>query len=486
MKVILLIFVVYNQVFIKNQDIQQYNKVMKYRNTSNFLWSLLILVLSSSGFKSQDKFPDGTTIPKWFKENKPTDINKLGKKYILTENGVKNDSTVLQTKQIQAIIDLAAKNGGGVVVVPKGTFLISSVFFKQGTHLHLENGAKLKGSDDINDFPVVTTRMEGQTVKYFPALINADGLDGFTISGKGTLDGNGLRFWKSFWKRREWNPKCTNMDEMRPRILYVSNSKNVQVEGITIKNSPFWSTHYYKSDFVKLLNLTILAPKEPVKAPSTDAVDIDACTNFLIKNCYMSVNDDAIALKGGKGPKSDKDPNNGENRNILIEDNSFGFCHSVLTCGSESIHNYNVILRNSKVKDASRLLHLKMRPDTPQHYEYLTVENITGNVKTFLYVKGWNQFFDLKGEERPKKGLANNITIKNIDISCETAFSIEKSDLFDLKDFTFENFKIKALKPEMQNLNNIQNLKQKNINVTQVASLTQSYDKKDDSDIAAK
>ncbi len=459
---------------------------MKLHNPFTFILSLFTVFLLSSNLKAQDKFPDGTTIPKWFKENKRTDINKLGKKYIITDFGVKNDSTVLQTKQLQTIIDLAAKNGGGVVVVPKGTFLISSVFFKQGTHLHLENGAKLKGSDDINDFPVVLTRMEGQTVKYFPALINADGLDGFTISGKGTLDGNGLRFWKSFWKRREWNPKCTNMDEMRPRIIYVSNSKNVQVEGITIKNSPFWSTHYYKSDFVKLLNLTILAPKEPVKAPSTDAVDIDACTNFLIKNCYMSVNDDAIALKGGKGPKADTDPNNGENRNILIEDNSFGFCHSVLTCGSESIHNYNVILRNSKVNDASRLLHLKMRPDTPQHYEFLTVENITGNVKTFLYVKGWSQFFDLKDEEKLKNGLANNITIKNIDISCETAFSVEKTDAYLLKDFTFENLKIRALKPEMQNLNNIQNLKQKNINVTQVASLTQSYDKKDDSDISAK
>lgn len=458
---------------------------MKFQTLSK-LFLTFSLLFSFSGLKSQDKFPDGTAIPKWFKENKTTDINKLGKKYIITDNGLKSDSTILQTRQFQAVIDQAAENGGGVIIVPKGTFLISSVFFKQGTHLYLESGAKLKGSDDINDFPVVTTRMEGQTVKYFPALINADGLDGFTISGKGTLDGNGLRFWKSFWKRREWNPKCTNMDEMRPRIIYVSNSKNVQIEGITIKNSPFWSTHYYKSHFVKLLNLTILAPKEPVKAPSSDAVDIDACTNFLIKNCYMSVNDDAIALKGGKGPKADKDPNNGENRNILIEDSTFGFCHSVLTCGSESIHNYNVLLRNSTVKDPSRLLHLKMRPDTPQHYEYVTVENIRGNVKTFLYIKGWNQFFDLKGEERPRKGLGNNITLKNIDIACETAFSVEKSDLYEMKDFTFENLKIKALKPEMQNLNNIQNLKQKNVNVTQVASLTHSYDKKDDSDIAAK
>ena len=217
---------------------------MKFHNISKILFTSCIIFFSSAEVKSQDKFPDGTAIPKWFKENKPTDINKLGKKYIITDNGLKNDSTVLQTKQFQAVIDNAAKNGGGVIVVPKGTFLISSLFFKQGTHLFLENGAKLKGSDDINDFPVVTTRMEGQTVKYFPALINADGLDGFTISGKGTLDGNGLRYWKSFWKRREWNPKCTNMDEMRPRIIYVSNSKNVQIEGITVKNSPFWSTHY--------------------------------------------------------------------------------------------------------------------------------------------------------------------------------------------------------------------------------------------------
>ncbi|KAA0126787.1 exopolygalacturonase [Chryseobacterium sp. SN22] len=459
---------------------------MKFQKITRILFPVLVTLLFSPAVRSQDKFPDGTAIPKWFKENKPTDINALGKKYIVTENGMKNDSTVLQTKKLQEIIDMAAKNGGGVVIVPKGTFLISSVFFRQGTHLYLENGAKLKGSDDINDFPVVTTRMEGQTVKYFPALINADGLDGFTISGKGTLDGNGLRFWKSFWKRREWNPKCTNMDEMRPRIIYVSNSKNVQIEGITVKNSPFWSTHYYKSHFVKLLHLTILAPKAPVKAPSTDAVDIDACTNFLIKNCYMSVNDDAIALKGGKGPKADADADNGENRNILIEDNTFGFCHSVLTCGSESVHNYNVLLRNAVVKDPSRLLHLKMRPDTPQHYEYVTVENIKGNVKTFLYVKGWNQFFDLKGEERPGTGMANNITLKNIDITCETAFSVEKSDLYELKDFTFDNLKIKALKPEEQNLSNIKNLRQTKVSITKVASPTRSYDKKDDSDTAAR
>ncbi|BDW76314.1 hypothetical protein BFINE_21090 [Bacteroides finegoldii DSM 17565] len=82
--------------------------------------------------------------------------------------------------------------------------------------MYLEENAVLKGSDDAGDFRIQLTRMEGQTVKYYTALINADGIDGFTISGKGMLNGNGFRYWKAFWLRREWNPNCTNMDEQRP------------------------------------------------------------------------------------------------------------------------------------------------------------------------------------------------------------------------------------------------------------------------------
>ena len=97
-------------------------------------------------------------------------------------------------------------------------------------------------------------------------------------------------------------------------------------------NSPFWTTHIYRCNNIKLLNLHIFAPAAPVKAPSSDAIDIDVCSNVLVKNCYMSVNDDAVALKGGKGPWADKDPNNGSNTNIIIEDCTYGFCHSGLTC----------------------------------------------------------------------------------------------------------------------------------------------------------
>ena len=406
----------------------------------------LVLILCCTQMVAQEVFPDGKAIPEWFRENKEVNVNALGKKYSITSYGVVKDRTVVQTKKIQEVIDLAAQNGGGVIVVPQGTFLSGSLFFKNNTHLYLEENAVLKGSDDISHFPVKMTRMEGQTLNYFMALVNADGLDGFTISGKGTLNGNGLRYWKSFWLRRSINPDCTNMEEMRPRIIYMSNCKNVQIEGIRIMDSPFWSTHFYKCSFLKLLNLRITSPASPVKAPSTDAVDLDVCNNVLIKNCYMSVNDDAVALKGGKGPWVDKDDNNGENYNIIIEDCTYGFCHSAFTCGSESIHSRNVIVRRCKVDKARALLTLKMRPDTPQKYEYILVEDITGNVQNCLNIAPWTQFYDLKDRKDIPLSYSNNITMRNLDIDCNVFFNVKKSNQYKLSDFHFENLTVRAKK----------------------------------------
>lgn len=412
------------------------------------LATLLLAAFISLQSYGQENFPDGTPIPDWFRQNEVVNIETLGKKYNIAEYGVRNDSTLLQTEKIQSVIDRAASDGGGVVIIPKGTYLSGALFFKPKTHLYMEEGAVLKGSDDISNFPIVDTRIEGQSLKYFAALINADGVDGFTISGKGTINGNGTRYWKSFWLRRKVIPKCTNMDELRPRLVYISHCNDVQLSGVSLINSPFWTTHLYRCNNVKLLNLHIFAPSAPVKAPSSDGIDIDVCSNVLVKNCYLSVNDDAIALKGGKGPWADTDPNNGSNTNIIIEDCTYGFCHSGLTCGSESIHNRNIIMRRCKISNATRLLWLKMRPDTPQRYEYILVEDITGDAKSFLLVKPWNQFADLKGRKDIPMSYSDHVTMRNIDLECDIFFNVAKSDQYQLTNFTFENLNIRARQGE--------------------------------------
>ena len=396
--------------------------------------------------KKIEFFPDGTPIDEWFYETSVPELSELGRQYVLTDYDICDDGKV-HTKELQSLIETAAKEGGGVIVVPKGVYLTGALFFLQGVHLYISEGGVLKGSDDISDYPVCLTRIEGETCQYFPALINADQVDGFIMCGPGTLDGNGLKAWKAFWLRRTWNPACTNKDEQRPRLVYLSNCKNVLIAGLHLHNSHFWTTHIYRCSHVKYIGCHIFAPASPVKAPSTDAIDIDVCTDVLIKNCYMEVNDDAVVLKGGKGPWADELPENGSNERIIVEDCVYGFCHGCLTVGSESIHDRNIILRRIKVSEASNLLWLKLRPDTPQHYEYITVEDIEGSIATFLNIKPWTQFFDLKGRTDKPVSVAEHITMRNCTCKCKTCFNVISDEKqYRLSDFVFDNIHVDAEK----------------------------------------
>ena len=410
-----------------------------------------------------ETWPDGTVMDAWFQNTQKVDPATLGKRYVLTDYGVLIGSTAIQTEQIQAVIDRCAQEGGGVVVVPQGTFMTGALFFKQGTHLHVEEGGTLKGSDRISDYPILTTRIEGETCKYFSALVNADGLDGFTISGSGTIDGNGLHYWQEFWIRRKWNPQCTNKDAQRPRLTYISNSKNVTVQDVHLINSPFWTNHVYKSDHVRYLDCYIFAPTENVwsgdpkrGAPSSDAIDIDVCSDVIVDGCYMHVCDDAVVLKGGKGTWADKDETNGPCERILIQNCRYGRVHGCLTLGSESLHDRNVILRNCHTERANRVLWLKMRPDTPQHYEYVLVENITGQCERFLFINPWTQFFKAGDREMPLSR-CNNITMRNIQLECSAKMlDVKTSDKYELVDFTLDGQPLDFGTPQNSNNQQIQ------------------------------
>ena len=225
-----------------------------------------------------ERWPDGTVMDSWFSNRSKVDVGSLGRQYVITDYGVTTDSTRIQTARIQNVIDRCAEEGGGVVVVPEGTFYTGALFFKQGTHLHLTEGAKLKGSEYAIDFPIMTTRIEGETCKYFCALINADGVDGFTIS-----------------------------------------------------------------------------------------------------------------------------------------------------------------VRNCMVNEANRVLWLKMRPDTPQHYEYVTVENIKGKCDMFLFIHPWTQFFKPEKRDDMPVSQCNDIFMRNINVVTPKMFDVVTSDKYRLLRFFFDS-----------------------------------------------
>lgn len=403
-------------------------------------------------------WPDGSEMSPWFEEPTPTlgsDAVK-GKVYRLIDCGIYPDDAAVRTREIQGVIDQAAKKGGGTIVVTPGVFKTGAIFLKPGVDLHLMPGAVLLGSDDIADYPLRETRIEGQTCHYFPALINAHNCDNLTISGSGTIDGNGLRAWKSFWIRRTWNRKCTNKDEQRPRLLYVEDSKNVRVDGVNMQNSWFWTSHFHRCDFLRITNCRIYALSSPknVKGPSTDGIDLDACNDVVVRNVWIDNNDDGVCLKGGKGAFADdyaKFTGNGDNNRILIEHyTAANGTHSAVTLGSESVRCSNVIFRDSRLEGCGNALNLKMRVDTPQHYSNVVVDNVDGWIKgNFLLCCPWSQFADFEGRSPADLlSCAENVRMRNCEVKCGTFFNTnEDGKTASLKNFKFENLKIEAKDP---------------------------------------
>ncbi len=151
--------------------------------------------------------------------------------------GALADGVTVNTNAIQMAIDEAAGKGGGVVEIPAGTWRSGSIFLKKGVELHLAKGAVLLGSNNIEDYPKRQTRIEGHFEPWRMALVNAQKIDGLRITGEGTLDGNGIVFWAQFWQRRRENPKCTNLEVERPRLMFIDRCKDVRIEGISLRYS---------------------------------------------------------------------------------------------------------------------------------------------------------------------------------------------------------------------------------------------------------
>jgi len=335
-----------------------------------------------------------------------------GKRAVITDFGARPDGATINTPAIQKAIDHMAATGG-TVVVPQGVFVSGALFLKPGVHLHLEEGAVLRCTTDMANFPPQRTRIEGHFEEHFtPALINAKGCDGLRITGQGTLDGAGRPIWDLFWKLRNAAPDPHNFPNLglpRARLALIEDSHGVVVEGVTFKDSQFWNLHLYRCDDVQVRGARFVVPDDYAQAPSTDGIDLDSCRNVLIDGCYFSVTDDCIAAKGSKGPRALEDEDSPPVEHVRVRNCHFRRGHQMLSCGSEATIVRDVVVENCRVTGAINVLMLKLRPDTPQLYEDIHLSNITldhdgGNV---IRIEPWTQYRDLKGEAPPQSTVRN-------------------------------------------------------------------------------
>jgi polygalacturonase len=386
----------------------------------------------------------------------------------ITATGAVGDGATLNTAAIQKAIDALAANRGGTLVIPEGEFLSGAIFLKPGVNLYLEKGAVLKGSTNIEDYPELETRIEGHFQVWIPALVNASNVDHLRISGKGTIAGGGKPFWNEFGIGRRANPNITNLAVKRPRNIFIQDSKDVQISGISLRESGFWNLHLFRCTDVLVKKADIRAP---LRSPSTDGIDVDSCQNVAIRGCYISVNDDNIVLKGNKGTSALDDKTIPPVEHIRISGCTFGLGNSALTVGSEATLVRDVIIENCRLTgtNINCVLKLKLRPDTEQHYENITARNIKVQNPTaqLVSIQGWRQFFDLQGKPAPSQ-LVTNVTLENITGTLHDFGRVDGPEKSTVANLALKNVKIELKNPAVV-IRNVKNLKFNNVMINGVA-----------------
>ncbi len=266
--------------------------------------------------------------------------------------GARGDGVQDDTHFIQAAIMACPEESR--VLIPEGTYKITSLFLKSGLRLELAEGAVLSAWTQREKFPVLPGLVEsydekgeynlgtweGNPLDCFAAIITGINVEDVVIYGQGTVEGNAGR---DNW----WHDPKVRRGAFRPRMIFLNHCEHVAVEGIRVQNSPSWNIHPYFSNHLRFLNLTVLNPKD---SPNTDGLDPESCRDVEIAGVYFSLGDDCIAVKSGKiymGSKY-KTPS----RDIVIRQCCMRDGHGSITLGSEMAGG----IRNLTVKDC-RFLH---------------------------------------------------------------------------------------------------------------------------------
>ena len=306
--------------------------------------------------------------------------------YNITDFGAAADGVTVCTKQIQRAIDLCEKNG--TVVIPAGTFISGALYLKSNMTLHLEEGARLQGSSNVEDFPVKGYPYEGLDQLCYASLINTDGApyENITISGKGIIDGNGLALFK---------PELAEPRIKRGRTACIRNTKNLTIKGVTFRQSPAWCLHLVYCRDVVIENIEVHSKYNEQGGRygifNADGIDVDSCENVVIRNSLIASQDDCIAVKSGRNEEGRRVGI--PSKNILIENCKFvsGFgvaMGSEMSGGVEDVRVRNCTFENAYSIASVKAIRGRGNYIRNVHYENCSIVNHSTEHTDTQYFRG--------------------------------------------------------------------------------------------------
>ena len=383
--------------------------------------------------------------------------------------GAKGDDVTANTIAIQRAIDAAAKTGGTIVFAP-GIYRTGSIFLKSGTHLRVDKGVELRGLQDQAAYPVMPTRVAGIEMKWPAALINVYEQSNVKISGQGVIDGDGKMWWDKYWQmRKDYDPKglrwAADYDAQRPRLIQIYKSVNVDLRGLTLRRSGFWTVHICYSRKVTVDGITI-RNNIGGRGPSTDGIGVDSSSDVLVQNADIECNDDAVVMKAGRdadGLRVNRPTENVVIRGITVRDGAAGITFGSETSGGiRHVEAYRIhVLAPSPIG-----ILFKSAATRGGTVEDISIHDIDmqGVPTAFSITFNWNpsysyakippglvnipDYYSVLAQEVPReKGIPHfrNVKIYNLKASgSREAFSVGSYPDSPLQDVTFRNIEIHA------------------------------------------
>lgn len=345
----------------------------------------------------------------------------------VTKFGAKGDSVSNNKKAFDKAMKALEKRKGGTIRVPKGVYTVNGpIHFVSNVNLHLEEGAKIRFGSNPKDYPLVLTSWEGTMLYNYSPLIYGNELENISITGKGTIDGEGGGAWAA-WKQledkdkqlsREMNHAGVPVEErifgeghyLRPQLIQFVNSKNILLEGITIEDSPFWCVHLLKSKSVTLRGLKFDAHNF-----NNDGIDAEYSSDLLIEEVKFDNGDDNIAIKAGRdheGRANSATPS----ENIVIRNNLLKGLHGVVIGSEMSAGVQNIYIENNKAWGyLKRGIYFKTNPDRGGYIRNIYINNIElQKVEDCFYITA-----NYHGEGEGFNSKISDVFITNV--TCEEA-----------------------------------------------------------------
>ena len=442
------------------------------------------------------------TLPSWVNDVGARSEPRAHRTVSVNAYGAKGDGISNSTHAIQRAIDECSKRGGGTVTFDKGNYVTGALFLKDNVNLRIDGDVTLLGSQVDADYPRLPTRVAGIEMAWPAALINVNNVRNAKLSGGGTIDGRGQKWWDKYWTlRKEYEARglrwAADYDAERVRLVVVWRSSDIKIENLSLKRAGFWTVQVVYSDHVTVDGIKI----SDNSGPSTDGVDIDSSSYCLVENCDIDNNDDDICLKSGRD--SDGLRVNRPTEYVVIKDNIIRRGGGVVSFGSETSGGIQhvVALNNQGIgtKEGIRFKSAKTRggyvrdvlvrglklENVPlpftftlnwnPSYSYATIPAGIKNVPAYWTVlstpvipaeRGYCDFKNIRIEDADVKGATTifsasglpekpirNVTFANVTAEGDSAGSIEYAS-----DWKMENVRLHTLDGDSVKVSNSQNV----------------------------